>query len=222
MGIRPNTAVCLLGGIVLLCALPARAQIVSVLDERSGKRVFINDEPQRTSPRSRGISRARGAAPRISKEELERLAHEAAERHKVDPALVKAVIEAESNWNPGAVSSKGAQGLMQLIPGTAESLGVQDAFDPEQNVEGGVRHLRSLLEKYDGDLDKALAAYNAGAGAVDRAGGVPNYRETRHYVRKVTDTYFRPGSGRGAGVLGQDRSIRRTVDERGRVVYTNE
>jgi soluble lytic murein transglycosylase-like protein len=232
-----KTAIWLLGGILLVWALPARGQIVSVVDE-NGKRVFINADPpsklggnpgRATSSGARLVpasTRTRAeraeALRRLSKDQLEKMAHEAAERHRLDPALVKAVIEAESNWNPEAVSSKGAQGLMQLIPGTAESLGVNDAFDPAQNLDGGVRHLRALLEKYDGDLEKALAAYNAGAGAVDRAGGVPNYRETRDYVQKVTDSYFRPGSGRSGSYWSHARSIYRTVDERGRVVFTNE
>lgn len=231
---RAKAAVWLLGGIGLLCALPASGQIVSVVDE-NGKRVFINAEPSQRNGSSRAASNARlapastrtraeraDALRHLSKDALEKMAHETAERHRLDPALVRAVIEAESNWNPEAVSSKGAQGLMQLIPGTAESLGVEDAFDPAQNLDGGVRHLRTLLEKYDGDLERALAAYNAGAGAVDRAGGVPNYRETRNYVQKITDSYFRPGSGRNGSIWSRARSIYRVVDERGRVVFTNE
>jgi soluble lytic murein transglycosylase-like protein len=235
MRIRAKAAICLLGGTLLLCSLPAQGQIVSVVDE-NGKRVFINDEPPQANRRA-GTSAAavrrpgatapanaaRANAPaRPSKDELERLVHDIAERHKLDPVLVKAVIEAESNWNPEAISHKGAQGLMQLVPGTADGLGVKNAFDPEQNIEAGVLHLRMLLEKYNGDLDKALAAYNAGAGAVDRAGGVPNYRETRNYVQKITDSYFRPNSGRGANLYSRSRAIYRTVDERGRVVFTNE
>jgi soluble lytic murein transglycosylase-like protein len=233
MRIRVQAAFCLLGGILLLCSLPARAQIVPIVDE-NGKRVFVNEDlpatrragasaATRRAGASSSANAVRANAPaRPSKEELERLVHDIAERHKLDPVLVKAVIEAESNWNPDAISHKGAQGLMQLVPGTAGDLGVKNVFDPEQNIEAGVRHLRMLLEKYDGDLDKALAAYNAGAGAVDRAGGVPNYRETRNYVRRITDNYFRPSSGRGANPFSRARSIYRTVDERGRVVFTNE
>jgi soluble lytic murein transglycosylase-like protein len=150
------------------------------------------------------------------------MVHETAERHRVDPALVRAVIEAESNWNPSAVSRKGAQGLMQLAPGTAERFGVGDAFNPKQNLDGGVRYLRMLLERYNGDLNRSLAAYNAGEGAVDRARGVPNYRETRYYVQKVTDSYFRPGSGRLPNWGSATRPIYRTSDERGRVIFANE
>jgi soluble lytic murein transglycosylase-like protein len=163
-----------------------------------------------------------GALPQYQKEWLDRMVKEAAQRHRVDPALVRAVVEAESGWNPSAVSRKGALGLMQLVPGTAQRFGVADAFDPQENLEAGVRYLRTLLERYDGDLDRSLAAYNAGEHAVDRARGVPNFRETRHYVQKITDSYFRPGSGRLRDWWDVPRLIYRTTDERGRLVFTNQ
>lgn len=111
-------------------------------------------------------------------------------RQDVSPALIKAVIHTESNFDPWALSPKGAQGLMQLMPATARHLGVEDPFQSYQNVEGGVRYLRQLLERY-GDLPRALAAYNAGPEVVDRYGGVPPYRETREYVRRVLAYYQR-------------------------------
>jgi hypothetical protein len=121
--------------------------------------------------------------------DLRALAVAAARRHGLDPELVVAVVGVESAFRPEAVSPKGAQGLMQLMPATAASLGVEDAFDPEENLDGGVRHLGTLLSLYGGDLERALAAYNAGEGAVERHGGVPPYRETREYVKRVLERY---------------------------------
>jgi transglycosylase-like protein with SLT domain len=114
---------------------------------------------------------------------------EMAERHNVPAALITAVIRAESNFNPRAVSRKGAQGLMQLMPATAAQLGVQDAFDPRENIDGGVRFLRDLLYQYRGDVRLAVAAYNAGPEVVDRLRDVPPYRETQSYVARVLRLY---------------------------------
>jgi soluble lytic murein transglycosylase-like protein len=118
----------------------------------------------------------------------------AALRHHVDASLVRSVVKVESNFNPNAVSRKGAMGLMQLMPSTARSLNVSNPFDPQQNVDAGVRHLRKLLDSYGGNVPLSLAAYNAGAGAVARSAGVPHYRETQDYVRRITNLY----SGGGA------------------------
>lgn len=116
------------------------------------------------------------------------------ERYGVDYALVKAVIKAESNFNPLAISRAGAKGLMQLMPGTAKALGVNDSFHPEDNIAGGVRHLRYLLDLFNGNLQLALAAYNAGEEAVFRYGGLPPYQETRTYVQRVQE-YLRSYRG---------------------------
>jgi hypothetical protein len=153
---------------------------------------------------------------------LNQMVQQSAEKNHVDPALVRAVISTESNWNSSAVSSKGALGLMQLIPGTAQLLGVGNAFDPVQNVEGGTRYLAMLLQRYNGDVVKAVAAYNAGPRAVDRFGGVPDYRETRNYVQKVTSSYFGPQSDREPHAFLMPRPIYRTLDPNGRVVFSNE
>jgi hypothetical protein len=118
----------------------------------------------------------------------------AAVRHNVDPSLVRSVVKVESNFNPNAVSRKGAMGLMQLMPSTARSLNVANPFDPAQNVDAGVRHLRKLLDSYGGNVSLSLAAYNAGSGAVARSAGVPHFRETQNYVRRITDLYSAGGA----------------------------
>lgn len=110
---------------------------------------------------------------------------QAAQKYAVEPALIRAVIHAESSFNPAAVSPKGAQGLMQLMRTTQHRVGVSDAFSPAQNIDGGTRLLAILLKKYKGNMRLALAAYNAGEGAVAKYGGIPPYQETRHYVDKV-------------------------------------
>lgn len=223
----------LLGGV--LCPSPAGAQVVVVVE--NGRRVFVNEPagtpreplsdvengPARSAPAPASSARTgRGNGSGTPPAGLLQLAQATAERHQVDPALVHALIEAESSWDPQAVSPKGALGLMQLIPATAQRFGVADPFDARQNLDGGVRYLRQLLERYNGDLQKALAAYNAGEGAVDRVGGVPNYAETVRYVRKVMDAYFAPSSGRQAVLVGRKRPLYRIVDARGRIVITNE
>ena len=131
----------------------------------------------------------------FTQEQVDAAIDQAARQHNVDPSLVRAVIKVESNFNPNAVSPKGAMGLMQLMPQTARELNVTNPFDPQQNVDAGVRHLKHLMESYGGDVKLTLAAYNAGAGAVARSAGIPNFPETRRYVSRITNLYYgKPGA----------------------------
>jgi soluble lytic murein transglycosylase-like protein len=234
MSKRAFLASCVLLGALSLGVTSVNAQIAKVADD-SGRNFWVNAEPpvqtkltfakQRSAiymPAEASFSGRGRPAVSIDRDGAEKLVQEAASRHQVDPALVRAVIETESNWNPAARSRKGAIGLMQLIPTTAQRFGVNDAYSPQQNVDAGVRYLKALLERYDGNLDLALAAYNAGEGAVDRAHGIPAFRETRDYVQKVQNAYFRPGSGRLEGLWINPRAIHKSVEPSGRVIFTNE
>ena len=239
MRVRTAISACMVLATLALCLQPVNAQIAKVMDNSSGRQFFVNSEPPRSkfAPAKFGATKSHASvylpaessfsghsrpAMSIDRDGAERLVQEAAERHHIDPALVRAVIETESGWNATAKSRKGALGLMQLIPTTAVRFGVNDAFSPQQNVDAGVRYLKTLLQRYNGNLDLALAAYNAGEGAVDRAHGVPAFRETRDYVQKVQNAYFRPGSGRMDSLWTNPRAIRKEPDSSGRVIFTNE
>jgi hypothetical protein len=148
---------------------------------------FAHDSVQSANAK---IVAANARGHQASPEEIDDAITMAAARHNVDPNLVRAVIKVESNFNSNAVSRKGAMGLMQLMPSTARSLNVKNPFDPEQNIDAGVRHLKQLLENYGGDVNLTLAAYNAGSGAVARSAGVPPYAETQNYVRRITNLYY--------------------------------
>jgi soluble lytic murein transglycosylase-like protein len=131
------------------------------------------------------------------------------------------VVKVESNFNPNAVSRKGAMGLMQLMPSTARQLRVQNPFDPEQNVDAGVRHLKQLLESYGGDVKLTLAAYNAGSGAVARSAGIPRYAETQNYVRRITNLYYGGANVAPAGDIPAREPVRVQRDARGVLYISN-
>jgi soluble lytic murein transglycosylase-like protein len=137
-----------------------------------------------------------------------------AQNYRVPPELVHSIIKAESNYDPWAISSKGAMGLMQLMPLTATQYKVMNVFDPKQNIVGGVKYLVDLIKLYDGDTKRVLAAYNAGQEAIKRYGGIPPYRETRNYIKKVMATYNKPR-------ISTRTKIYAFYDENGRYVLTD-
>src|SRR6201987_5063791 len=164
-------------GAVMRAARSAASEVNSYLDHQK--------QGNPAQPRSYQSLNVGFAQP-----DIDTAINEAAARHNVDPNLVRSVIKVESNFNPNAVSRKGAMGLMQLMPSTARSLHVTNPFDPQQTVDAGVRHLKQLLESYGGNVKLSLAAYNAGSGAVARSAGVPRFAETQNYVRRITSLYY--------------------------------
>jgi soluble lytic murein transglycosylase-like protein len=179
-------------------------------------RYFGRDSVQSANAK---ILAANARGHQASQDEIDQSIVMAAARHNVDPNLVRAVVKVESNFNSNAVSRKGAMGLMQLMPSTARSLNVRNPFDPQQNVDAGVRHLKQLLENYGGDVNLTLAAYNAGSGAVARSSGVPHFAETQNYVRRITTLYY------GGSILAPSGSSREPVrvqrDARGVLYISN-
>jgi len=212
--------VVLLSGLFLYTFLPTAAQgdqIVALVDER-GRTVYINtgDTASRVDWMTHSF--------RSSSEEIDRLVEQAASRFRVDPELVHAIIRVESDYDPKAVSRKGAMGLMQLVPATAQRFGVENPFDPKQNLEGGVNYLKYLLDLFEGDLGLSLAAYNAGEHSVQRYGGIPAISETRNYVHKVTSLYQPRNAPTPAKTPPKEPpkpAIIRYVDEQGVVHYSN-
>jgi soluble lytic murein transglycosylase-like protein len=179
--------VCLL----MLTGIPARADIYRYEDEEGI--VHFTDAPtdqrfkifMRDLKKDKQLRTKLKLASSVNPAEYDQIIATCASKYGVNQSLIKAVIHAESGYNPNAVSSKGASGLMQLMPGTARSLKVSNSFDPQDNVEGGVKYLRFLLDTFRGDVSLAVAAYNAGLNKVARYGGIPPYNETRTYVNRV-------------------------------------
>jgi len=208
------------GACVLLWGLalsaPLWADGIVTITDQNGRRIFINTGETHT----RGGWKTNGSPARRTdaapSPDISNLVEETANRLQIDPQLVDAIIKVESEYDPKAISNKGAMGLMQLIPQTAQRFGVANPFDPKDNIEGGVSYLKYLLDLFGGDLPRSLAAYNAGEGAVQRSGGIPSYAETQNYVRKVTHVY-QSASQAGAHVA----PIVRYVDEQGVIHYSN-
>ena len=201
----------------LAFSLPLWADEIVTITDQNGRRVFINagETHAKASWKSNTPSAAKSGATTPTFE-ISNLVEQTANRLQVDPQLVDAIIKVESQYDPMALSNKGAMWLMQLIPETAQRFGVANPFDPKDNIQGGVSYLRHLLDLFEGDLPKSLAAYNAGEAAVERSGGIPSYAETKDYVRKVTRIY-QSSSPTGAHAA----PIVRYVDERGVVHYSN-
>ncbi|MEM1204498.1 MAG: lytic transglycosylase domain-containing protein [Acidobacteriota bacterium] len=178
VGLAVGAALCLAGTAV--------ADGVQIKTLEDGTRLVYNENQaqraRRTSSRLVPIPKGSGLEPLIRRHALQQ---------GLSPRLVQSVVQVESGYNPRALSNKGAIGLMQLMPGTARLLGVSDPWDPEQNIQGGTRYLREQLDRFSGSLELALAAYNAGPTAVTRFGGIPPYRETERYVKKVLSLYHR-------------------------------
>jgi TPR repeat protein len=149
------------------------------------KLLKVKGKPKRKADCPMGAGTRLASRPHPASGEIARMVRSLAPKYRLDPNLVLAVVEVESGFNPKALSPKNAQGLMQLIPATAERFGVRDVWDPEQNLHGGMAYLRWLLDHFDGDVKLALAGYNAGEKAVERHGGIPPYRETQSYVKRI-------------------------------------
>ncbi len=202
-------------GCGLVSSLHAEKRITTYLDSR-GHVVFANElaaaagsgDGQATAEPAWN-SRANG--PQL----MEGLITQAASAHQVDPKLVRAIVQVESNFNPYAVSPRGARGLMQLIPATARRFGVENVYDPRANLEGGIRYLKYLMGLYDGDLQLSLAAYNAGENAVGRHNGIPPFSETQDYLRKIFRLYPRESP------KAANPEIVKFVDRRGIVHFSN-
>lgn len=211
---------------ILWAVVPMRGEIASYIDDK-GRRMFTNEE---VSPRIRRAKSSQAQPLRAVRRrhwiaEMDDHINRVAQQNRVDPKLVRAIIEAESSWDPWAVSRKGAVGLMQLLPQTGRRFGARNLHDPRQNISAGVRYLRFLLDRFQ-NLKLALAAYNAGENIVTELGGVPPYAETEDYVERVSALYESGGrrlSSRRFGTtsLVGDGRIYQERDEHGRIVFAN-
>ena len=221
---RANTLRYLVFALCLGAAAPASAQIYTWRDG-NGNLVLSNTRPggavqpaSYTVPKAEGVRATRSAVADRARA-YDELISEHSRTHGVRPALVRAVMQVESGFNPYARSPKGAMGLMQLMPSTARQFGVRNAFNPTENVRAGVAYLRELLDRYQNNEELALAAYNAGPGAVDKHGQmVPPYRETQSYVAQINRMAARPIQARGTSIY---KATDTTTDGRQLPLYTD-
>jgi len=205
-------------------AAPVQAEKIVALVDEHGHTVYVNAPDDSGGGRAVRNYRPIRSPNSLPPGEVDQLVVKAASAKQVDPKLVHSIIQVESGYDPNAVSRKGAMGLMQLIPGTAKRFGVENPFDPGQNIHGGVSYLKYLLDMFKGDVTLSLAAYNAGENSVLRYGGVPAFRETQDYVRKVNSLYgTEVPTGQAAFKPAEPPkpSIYRYVDEQGIVHFTN-
>ncbi len=197
-------------GVIYYSDIPHWGKTSEVIKERSIKSSSYSRVTQFTS---------------TDKSYYHNIINEKAAIYDIDPSLIKAVIKAESNWDCRAISRKGAMGLMQLMPSTAIEMNVRDPFDPEENIEGGIKYLKYLLERFKGDLILALAAYNAGPTIVEKYGYVPPFAETKQYVQKVLTFYngktSYPISGNSAKKEKKSDCIYKIIMEDGTILFTN-
>jgi hypothetical protein len=230
--------------LIVFFLTPAYADIYKYLDEhgvlcytdvpfgKKAARIHKDKEKDSTTPVQAKIVKASyrtGSSSDRYASNYHSIVHEKASTYNVDPSLIKAVIKTESNWNSRARSNKGAMGLMQLMPGTANDLNVHNPFDPEENIEGGTKYLKYLLEHFNGDLTLALAAYNAGPKTVEKFGYVPPITETRQYVKKVLSLYngdspYIPSTvdpGKTEKKVKKEDPIYKIIMDDGTVLFTN-
>lgn len=205
-------------GVIYYTDFPLNKRAERIMRAPQKIKDFLGTPMRSTSPDKEEVARG-------DNKEVSNIVLEKASKYNLDPSLVHAVIKAESNGNPYAVSKKGAMGLMQLMPSTASDLRVRNPFDPEDNIDGGTRYLRYLIDKFGGDLTLALAAYNAGPKTVEKTGNVPPIPETKHYVKKVLSLY--KGGNHASSVQGSENTppkpapIYRVVMEDGTILFTN-
>ena len=218
-------------GVMITLAVPCNGEIYTYRDKNG--HLVLTDAPQgkrrvrkvrhRSKEKNRTRTNGNHREPLVSKDhEINRLVEKYAVIYDLDQRLLHAVIRAESNYDQNAVSDKGAMGLMQLMPETGKEYGVEDFFNPEENIAAGAKHLKALLDRYFGDTKMALAAYNAGTTAVDRYNGVPPFQETENYVSKIlTMVNGEDNSSSGNAARPTQTTIYRYTDANGRVCLTN-